>query len=1011
MKKSPKRLGRTYLFLLLYILISPLLHQKLVAGKTIHPPQNTISGTVTDMKGLPLGGVNIIVESTNQGTISDMDGTYSIEADPNDILIFSIVGFKAMNVPIEGRAVINVTLEEDVTQLGEVVLNAGYYMVSEKERTGNIATIEAATIDKQPVGNPLAAMQGHMSGVNIVQSTGVPGGGFSIEVRGQNFINGVTDPLYIVDGVPYGSQSLGSDDVSKTIVNSDISPLNAINPNDIESIEVLKDADATAIYGSRGANGVVLITTKKGKAGKTRFDAHLSTSLGQVSHFMDLMDTRQYLEVRREGVNNDGLDGFLGVPAYDFYWPDITLWDQNRYTDWQRELIGGTAYRNNAQLSVSGGSDRTQFLVSGAYLKETTVFPGDANYKRASVHNNINHRSDNDRFRLNLSTSYTREDNLLPRSDLSFQAYTLAPNAPALFDEDGNLNWENNTWDNPLAGLEEKFGMKTSTVLANALVSYELLEDFEVRASMGYTDYRLDSYRTLPSSARNPRFNFTAQNYSNLTTNSSKRTSWIVEPQLQWKHDWDKFSMDVLFGTTFQQETTEQLVLRGTGFPNNSLIFNLTAAEQVEVRTSTDSDYKYNAVFGRVNLKLLDRYILNLTGRRDGSSRFGPGKQFGNFGAVGMAWIFSEEALVAESSILSFGKLRASYGTTGSDNIGDYQFLDTYTVTGADYDGVAILSPSGIFNPLFGWEVNKKLEAGLELGFFRDRVFVNASWYGNRSSNQLVGVPLTATTGFPELTGNFDATVENSGIELDFRSINLRADGFKWSTTFNISVPKSKLVRYDGLETSTFANRYVIGEPLSIVKLYRSLGVDPETGQYVIEDYNGDGAISSNGDLQWIEDLAPKFYGGLGNTLNWGNLTFDVFLQFKKQKGYNTLRDNAAPGYRRNASVDLFYDRWREPGDVKPIQVASSGLIAGASNEDLQRRSSAVVSDASFIRVRNISLNYKVPYLENGLDVNLYLQGQNLLTFTKYKGPDPEQTLNNRLPPLRQLTLGLKVGF
>ncbi|MDC6361612.1 MULTISPECIES: SusC/RagA family TonB-linked outer membrane protein [Flavobacteriaceae] len=1011
MKKSPIRLGRNKLFLLLYILISPLLAQHMHAGNILEPPQSTISGIVTNSTGEPLAGVNIVVESKNRGTISDMDGTYNIQAGPNDILIFSIVGFQAMNVPIDGRTVINIQMEEDVTQLGEVVLNAGYYTVSEKERTGNIATIKTEVMEKQPVGNPLAAMQGHLSGVNIVQNTGVPGGGFEIEVRGRNFINGVTDPLYIVDGVPFGSQSLGSDDISRSIVYSDISPLNAINPNDIESIEVLKDADATAIYGSRGANGVVLITTKKGKVGKTRFDAHLSSSLGQVTHFMDLMDTHQYLEVRREGVSNDGLDGFLGVPRYDFYWPDITLWDQDRYTDWQKELIGGTAYRNNAQLSISGGSDRTQFLVSGSYLKETTVFPGNANYKRATVHNTISHRSNNDRFSLNLSTSYTYEDNLLPRSDLSIQAYTLAPNAPALFDKDGNLNWENNTWDNPLAGLEEKFGAKTNTILANALISYELLEDLQVRASIGYTDYSLDSYRTLPSSTRNPRFNFTPQNYSNLTTNESKRISWIVEPQIQWKHDWSRFSMDVILGTTFQQQATQQLVMRGTGFPNNSLIFNLTAAELVEVRSSTDSEYRYNAVFGRINLKHMNRYILNLTGRRDGSSRFGPGKQFGNFGAVGLAWVFTEEAMFTDSSVLSFGKIRGSYGTTGSDNIGDYQFLDTYTVTGEDYGGIATLSPSGIYNPDFGWEENKKLEAGLELGFFKDRVFVNASWYRNRSSNQLVGVPLAATTGFPELTGNFDATVENSGVELDFRSVNLVSDKLKWSTTFNLTVPKSKLLRYDGLETSTFADSYVIGEPLSIVKLYHSLGVNPETGQYEIEDYNGDGAISSSGDRQWIEDLAPKFYGGLGNTINWGDLTFDIFLQFKKQKAYNPLQDNAVPGYRRNASVDLFYDRWREPGDVKPFQIASSGLIPGASNESLQRRSNAAVSDASFIRVRHISMNYKVPHLVNGLDVNLYLQGQNLLTFTKYKGPDPEQTLNNRLPPLRQLTLGLKVGF
>jgi len=1000
---------RGILLVLHYVFLTPLFSFNVQAGTVLEPPQATIAGTVTDRSGKPLAGVNIVVESKNVGAMSELNGSFSINAGPSDVLVFSMVGYKTLSLPIGGREELFVALEEDITVLGEVVLNAGYYTVSEKERTGNIATVKAEVIDRQPVDNPLAAMQGQMAGVNIVQNTGVPGGGFEIEIRGQNFINGATDPLFIVDGIPFGSQSLGSNDVSRDIVNADISPLNAINPNDIESIEVLKDADATAIYGSRGANGVVLITTKKGKAGRTRFDARFSSSLGQVTHFLELMDTHQYLEVRREGIVNDGFGDLIDNPGFASFWPDVALWDEDRYTDWQEVLIGGTAYRNSAQLSVSGGSERTQFLVSGGYQNQTTVFPGDANYKKATVHSNVNHRSGNGRFKINLSTSYTHEDNLLPRSDLTFKAYTLEPNAPRLYDEEGNLNWEDNTWDNPLATLEQKYQAKSSTLITNALLSYSIFKDLEVRTSLGYTDYRMNSDRILPSSSRNPGLNLTPQGYSNLTTNTSRRSSWIVEPQMQWKHDWDSFALDVLVGSTFQQQTTEQLVLRGRGFPNDKLIYNMAAAEEVEALNSLDSDYRYNAVFGRINLKFFNRYILNLTGRRDGSSRFGPGRQFGNFGAAGLAWIFSKERLFSESSLLSFGKLRASYGVTGSDNIGDYRYLDTYTVTGDNYDGTTALSPTGIFNPFFGWESNNKLEAGLELGFIRDRIYINASWYRNRSSNQLVGIPLAATTGFPELTGNFDATVENSGVELDMRAVLLRKDRFQWSTTLNLSVPKSKLVRFDGLENSTFSYRYVVGEPLSITKLYNSLGVDPETGQYEFEDYNGDGEITYTEDRQWIEDLSPKFYGGFANSLRWGNLTFDFLLQFKKQLGYNTIRYNAVPGYRGNSSVKL-YDRWREPGDMESVQVAASGFVIGAGQGDLQRRSSAAVSDASFIRVRNISLNYNVPGLD-GLDVDIYLQGQNLLTFTNYDGPDPEQTINNQLPPLRQLTLGLKLGF
>jgi len=1010
MKKSISRMPRIFLFMLLYVFLMPFFLINVQAGTVLEPTQATVSGTVTDTSGNPLAGVNLVVESKNIGTISDLDGSFSINAGPTDVLIFSMVGYKTLSVAIGDREELIVSLEEDVTVLGEVVLNAGYYKVSEKERTGNIATIKAEVIDKQPVGNPLAAMQGHMSGVNIVQDTGVPGGGFSIEVRGRNFINGASDPLFIVDGVPFSSQSMGSARLSTAIVGGNISPLNAINPNDIESIEVLKDADATAIYGSRGANGVVLITTKKGRAGKTRFDARLSTSLGQVSHFMDLMKTKEYLELRREGIINDGVDNLLGNPGLDFFWPDVTLWDQNRYTDWQKVLIGGTAYRNNAQLSFSGGSEQTQFLISGAYQKETTVFPGDFRYKRANLNTSLNHRSEDGKFGVSLSTSYAKEDNYLPSTDFSTMAYTLEPNAPALYDAEGNINWEGNTWENPMAALEEKYMVVSNTLITNAVVSYKILDNLEVKSSMGFTNYRLDAQRAMPSSSRNPQYGLTPQNYSYLMTNVSKRESWIVEPQLNWMKQWDQFSLDVLLGTTFQQETTEQLALRGRGFPNNELILNMAAADNLDILSNTDNVYNYNAVFGRINLKFLDRYFINLTGRRDGSSRFGPGKQFGNFGAVGLAWLFSEEGLWRENSVLSYGKLRSSYGTTGSDNVGDYRFLDTYSVTGDHYDGVTVIEPTGLFNPLFGWEENRKLEAALELGFFKDRILLNASWYRNRSSNQLVGIPLAATTGFSELTGNFDAIVENTGIELDLRTVNVQSRKFNWSTTLNLTLPKNRLVEFDGLENSTFANRYIIGEPLTILKLYHSLGVDPETGMYGFEDFNGDGNISRLEDREWVEDLAPKFYGGLGNTLSMGNFTLDVFFQFKKQKALNNLLFGTVPGLKGNAPKEM-YDRWQQPGDLVPFSRAYSGLVPIGDLDQYQQQSNAAVSDASFIRLRNISLNYKIPDIKEGLDINVYLQGQNLWTITGYKGPDPEQPTNTRLPALRQMTLGLQLSF
>ena len=442
--------NRPYLFLALvfYAMGVAFYQAKAQSG----PPQQAVGGTVTDDLG-PITGVNVILLGQNNGTFTDGEGKYRIMASPADTLVFTYLGYKTVTMAVENRTQINVKLQEEATALQEVEVNAGYYTVKERERTGSIGRVTAVEIEKQPVSNPLAAMQGHLTGVNIVQATGVPGGGYTIEIRGKNFINGGTDPLFIVDGVPFSSQSLGAADISVDINRGNISPLNAINPADIENIEVLKDADATAIYGSRGANGVVLITTKKGKVGKTRVMANISSTLGEVAHFIDLMDTEQYLETRREAILNDEFGSYLENPAFDFVWPDLKTWNQNRYTDWQKELIGGTAYRNNMQLSVSGGSAQTQFLISGAHLKETTVFPGDFNYKKTTVHSTINHRSKDERFTIDLSTIYTLENNSLPRTDLTNKAYSIEPNAPALHDAGGQINWENNTFDNPLASL------------------------------------------------------------------------------------------------------------------------------------------------------------------------------------------------------------------------------------------------------------------------------------------------------------------------------------------------------------------------------------------------------------------------------------------------------------------------------------------------------------------------------------------------------------------------------
>lgn len=959
--------------------------------------QSLVTGTVS-IPNEVLPGVTILVKGTTKGTQTDANGRFSLSVTPQDILVFSYVGFKTLEVPVNNQTTLIVQLEEDTTQLKEVVLNAGYYTVKDKESTGSIARITAEEIERQPISNVLAGMQGRMAGVDIVQDSGAPGGAFSIRIRGRNSLRTEgNEPLYIIDGVPYSSETIGG--ISTSGDNPSLtSPLNSINPSDIESVEVLKDADATAIYGSRGANGVVLITTKKGKSGKTNFIVNTSTGVGSVSCLPKLMNTEQYLKMREEAFANDG---FTTIPESQY---DINgTWDQTRYTDWQDELIGGTAEIRMYQASVSGGNDRTQYLLSGNYRTETTVFPGDFTYKKGSAHFSMNHLSEDDRFKLTFSANYTTQNNNQPARDLTFISRRLAPNAPALYDEEGNLNWENNTWDNPLAPLVSQFTAVINDLNANAVLAYNFRSNLQFKTSLGYTTLENDEQKTLPSTRYNPSYGLGSES-SSVNTGLTSRNSWIVEPQLLWNKQLWGGKIDAILGSTFQQQTTHRLFLSGYGFSSNSLLNNLAAANTKFINLDEEIVYKYQAFFARANYNWKNRYILNLTGRRDGSSRFGTGKQFSTFGAVGAAWLFSNESFLKDQNILSFGKLRTSYGVTGSDQVGDYQFLDTYATTGISYQGIIGMQPTRLFNPEFGWETNAKFEAALETGFLKDRLFLTIAYYNNRSSNQLVGIPMPGTTGFSSLASNLDATVQNTGLEFTVQTENVSSTNFNWTTGFNLSMNKNKLLSFPGLEGSTYANTFVVGEPITITKVYHYLGMHPETGVYQYEDFNGDGVITSVGDRKGIADLSPKFFGGLENQFKYKNFQLDFLFQFVKQEAFGNY-----PG-----AAGTFVNQLSEVSDATTQQPYTAGLNAAAVTAYSRFSiSDGAIEDASYLRLKNISLTYDLPLkTAQNLRCQLYIQGQNVLTFTNYKHGDPEFKLSTMyLPPLQVYTAGVKMQF
>ncbi|MET3029177.1 SusC/RagA family TonB-linked outer membrane protein [Flavobacterium sp. UW10123] len=962
--------------------------------------QSSVTGTVSDSRG-PIPGVTVMVKGTSIITTTNFDGRYTIQASKGDILVFSFIGFSTVEKIID-NSLLDIILSEDATTLKEVVINAGYYSVKDKERTGSIARITSKDLETQPVVNVLAAMQGRMAGVDIIQDSGSPTSGFRVKIRGQNSLRPAgNDPLYVIDGVPYSTETIGSANTS-TALATPASPLTNINPSDVESIEVLKDADATAIYGSRGANGVVLVTTRRAKAGKTSVSFSASTGVGKVTRFIELMDTKAYLEMRKEAYANDGIAQYP-ANAYDIN----GTWEQNRYTDWQKELLGGTSEIRNYTGSVSGGSELTQFLLSGSIHNESTVQPGDFGYTKAGVHISSNHTTENKKFKMSFSGGYTFQDNLQSGTDLTRISRTLAPNAPELYDSEGNLNWENGTFSNPMASLESKTAAKVNDFVASASLTYNFQSGLQLKSSFGFTSLQSSEIRTDPSTAYNPFFGMGSES-SSLFSSLVDRKSWIIEPQISWDKTIGKAGISLLGGATAQRILNGRLQQTGVGFTSNSFIENLSSAATKNITLSDETEYRYQAFFLRANLNWDGRYILNLTGRRDGSSRFGPADRFAWFGAAGAAWLFSKEKFMQQSKIISFGKLRASYGTSGNDQIGDYQYADTYASAGRSYDGLVGLIPSRLYNPNFGWEINKKIEVALEMGFFKDRLFLTGAYYRNRSSNQLIGVQLPRTTGFASINANLDATVENSGWEFTLRSENINNGDVAWSTVFNISAAKNRLLAFPGLEGSAYTNTYVIGKSINIAKLYQLIGIDSQTGAYTFTDYNNDGIISDP-DRQHVADLTPKYFGGVQNQLRYKNLELDFLFQFVKQQTAEYTFPLA--GTLNNQPISRT-DRWTTLGDHNTYQRYTSGASSAAVQAGSRyAQSSGAIGDGSYIRLKNIALTYNLPLNHKALKCRIYFQGQNLLTFTPYKGGDPEFRFSGFLPPLKIYSVGIQLNF
>ena len=991
------------------------------------PPPIDIYGKVVDENGKPIAGVTVTVKGTKKQTITSDNGEFTIPDVPeNSVLLFSSVNMEAFEMNVSGRSKIFAQLKTKTAELDEVQIIA-YGQTTKRFQTGNVSTVKAIDIERQPVNNSLLALEGRVPGLFITQATGVPGSAVTVRVQGENSISKGNEPLYVIDGVPFVSQLISTQpDYLGSILGSargslsNGNPLSYLNPADIESIDVLKGADATSIYGSRAANGAILITTKKGRAGKTSVNINLQKGWGKITRKLDLLNTDEYLEMRKEALVNDG--------AVAQNWEsDINGdWDSTSYTDWQKELIGGTAQYFDVQANASGGNSNTQFLFGSGYHRETTVYPGSFSDQKGSFHFNLNNVSNNQKFRIQVSSSFVTDNNHLPGNDLTSTAIGLAPNAPNLYNDDGSINWAINssgftTWENgihPLNYTLVPYNTKAKNLLANSVLSYQFIRGLELKGSFGYNFLQTDETRFSPLNSyapeNRPYFSRIAI-YANNTI-----SSWIIEPQISYTKSFGNSTVEALAGGTLLENSLDGEVLRGRGYNSDNVLKDIKAASSVTVDATTAAIYKYNAIFGRINYRFLEKYIINLSVRRDGSSRFGSENRFHNFESVGAAWIFSKEKLISESiKILSFGKLRGSYGTSGNDQIGDYQYLSLFSPlsVGVPYQGITALIPKGLTNPYLQWEETKKMELGLDLGFLNDRILLNTVYYRNRSSNQLLGYSLPIITGFQNVIKNFPAKVENSGWEFFLTSTNIKGRNFFWSSSLNLTIPKNKLIEFPNLSTSTYAAFLVIGQPITITKAFQFAGVDPATGTYQFLDSNGNASSkpTAGADQTQLINTSPKFYGGIQNTFEYRGVQISFLFQFVKQIGRNYLLGRVIPGSFNSNQPAWLTDRWQKSGEEKQFQRYNSDYsiyqqFANAINSDYG------FSDASFIRLKNISISYSLPeamrrsaHLQN---CKLFIHAQNLATITKYKGLDPENLITGSsltLPPLRLITLGIQL--
>ena len=992
-----------------------------------------ISGTVVSGEDdFPLPGVNIRIGGTTRGTVTDIDGTFTIQAAPSETLVFSYIGFMNQEVLVGDKSIVDITLEVDAKSLGEVLV-VGYGSTTKGDLTGNIASLKGGDIQNVPVPTFQEALQGRMAGVFVESSSGKVGEGVKIRVRGATSISGGNEPLYVIDGIPMTQGG--------TIGQSN--PLADINFADIESFEVLKDASAAAIYGARASNGVVLITTKSGSAGKTKFNVGIQRGVSNPTRKNSFLNAEQYVELMREsGYNADLLAGIDPINNPDQYDRSELQFVENRLTrhaghsnwreretdtDWQEQAFNPDAGILNINFSANGGDEKTRFYFSSALDQQDGIMIRNK-FQRVSGRLNLDHKvSDNFTIGANFSLARTTTTRLSEDNQFNnpIQLVALAPITP-IRDLEGNLyDRPRATYYNNLIDSENAEWLTTNfRNITSIFGEYKFSNTFRFRSDfavdvLNQNDDRFFGSRTNSGLAVSGYGSSRWMRVFNYNTNNYFTYSKTIA---------DRHNVEVVAGMAFQRSDEDYTRVDGQEFPLDELR-KLESAANITLGTSQLENFSFLSYFSRINYKLDDKYLMTLSGRYDASSRFGQNERYGFFPAASLGWLISEEGFLKGNNTLSLLKIRGSYGSTGNAEIGNYAHYGLYG--SASYNLQPGLQPTQIANPNLTWERTNQVDIGIEFGLFDDKVTGELDVYNKNTLGLLLEVPIPGTSGFETQFQNI-GRMENTGVEVVINSTNYVTSNFSWRTSVNFARNINRVRELSPGQNSIppansrFLNGVFIDESIGIFYGQKYAGVDPANGDalyYLDETLTETTNDYDEAARMIVGDPNPAFIGGINNVITYKNI--DASILFQGVFG-NDIYQGGGGFYSANGdwfdnSTSDQMARWRNPGDITTIPQARLGVCNGCN------ASSRYVSDGSYVRLKTLSIGYNIPgsLLERMKlsSARIYFIGQNLLTFTNYTGWDPEVNADYlagnvfqgndfySAPQAKTFSLGINVGF